>query len=510
MNENFWAKLYGEDRSDVLHTFLILPDGNVILAGWTNANINQNEDIILVRINEAGTILWQYSYFGDNLDYAQVISPSLDNNIIVGCHTRSFGAGSSDILLLKVDTDGNIIWQKTYGTYDDNAIASVIPTSDGGFLVGGWSYLGGGRSHDATVFKTDADGNVIWAKHYGTKNYEGIKDMIQTSDGNFIFLGVAYSEESNDDIWLVKIDPEGNIIWQKSFGGLENENPSSILRHNGLYYIFATTNSFSDNASRDFMVMVVDENGDLQWALYYPDDYETTVINANIFKENKFLITGSAIPKSKWNSDMLISIIDENGQFEKGMLFGGNESELGHCIRQFQDNWILAGGYSYSFSNGNSDIILLRTDETLNLPDGELKTMDYELSVEPQPINLITVVTNATIDTTSLTVTDANLNKAEMNLVMRNLNVISSADFVQKESFLQLFLNPNDNLTIKFNNSLNQSVTLVIKNILGEDVERISIEPNVSQISIPTRKLGNGFYAIYIEELSLFVPFILY
>ncbi|MFN3269289.1 MAG: T9SS type A sorting domain-containing protein, partial [Candidatus Kapaibacteriota bacterium] len=92
----------------------------------------------------------------------------------------------------------------------------------------------------------------------------------------------------------------------------------------------------------------------------------------------------------------------------------------------------------------------------------------------------------------------------------RNLNVISSADFVQKESFLQLFLNPNDNLTIKFNNSLNQSVTLVIKNILGEDVERISIEPNVSQISIPTRKLGNGFYAIYIEELSLFVPFILY
>ncbi|ROL58470.1 hypothetical protein D9V84_01715 [Bacteroidetes/Chlorobi group bacterium Naka2016] len=510
MNENFWAKLYGEDKSDVLHTFLILQDGNVILAGWTNANINQNEDIILVRINEAGTILWQYSYFGDNLDYAQVISPTLDNNIIVGCHTGSFGAGSSDILLLKVDTDGNIIWQKTYGTYDDNAIASVIPTSDGGFLVGGWSYLGGGRSHDATVFKTDADGNLIWARHYGTKNYEGIKDMIQTSDGNFIFLSVAYSEESNDDIWLVKIDPEGNIIWQKSFGGLENENPSTILRHNGLYYIFATTNSFSDNASRDFMVMVVDENGDLQWALYYPDDYETTVINANIFKENKFLITGSAIPKSKWNSDILISIIDENGQFEKGMLFGGNESELGYCIKQFKDNWILAGGYSYSFSNGNSDIILLRTDETLNLPDGELKTIDYELSGEPQQINLIIVVTNATIDTTSLTVTDANLNKAEMNLVMRNLNVISSTDFVQKESFLQFFPNPNDNLTIKFNNSLNQSVTLVIKNVLGEDIERIIIEPNVGQISIPTRKLGNGFYAIYIEELSLFVPFILY
>lgn len=111
-NFNNWAKLYEEPRSDVLHYLLPLFNGDMILAGWTNAEVTLGENILIIRINQWGDILWQYSLGGSELDYAQVLARCIDNNIIVGGHTRSFGIGSTDIVLLKIDQDGHIIWQK--------------------------------------------------------------------------------------------------------------------------------------------------------------------------------------------------------------------------------------------------------------------------------------------------------------------------------------------------------------------------------------------------------------
>ncbi|MFN3781261.1 MAG: hypothetical protein ACK4SO_03690, partial [Candidatus Kapaibacteriota bacterium] len=314
-NLNNWAKLYEEPRSDVLHCLLPLPNGDMILGGWTNADVAFGENILLIRINQDANILWQYSYGGSELDYAQVLARCIDNNIIVGGHTRSFGAGSTDIVLLKVDQNGNILWQKAYGTYDDNAIASLMPTDDGGFIAGGWSYLGAGRSHDAVIFKTDSDGNIIWQKHYGTENYEGIKDIIKSNDGNYIFLGLTSSEQTQFDILIAKIDSNGNIIWKKSIAGPRYENPISIVNNNGSYYIVGSSDSFSSDSSKDIFLIALDNDGNFLWGLNYPDDFETYLVSSCKLEPNKIVTIGSALPKNSQINDMLVAIFDFEGEY---------------------------------------------------------------------------------------------------------------------------------------------------------------------------------------------------
>ncbi len=508
-NYNNWAKLYEEPRSDVLHYLLPLPDGDMILGGWTNADVTFGENILLMRINQNGDILWQSSIGGSELDYAQVLARCIDYNIIVGGHTRSFGAGSTDIFLLKVDQNGNIIWQKAYGTFDDNAIATLIPTDDGGFIVGGWSYLGAGKSHDALIFKTDSKGNIIWQKHYGTENYEGIRDIIKSTDGNYIFVGLTSSEQTQFDILVAKIDTNGNIIWKKSIAGPRYENPVNIVNNNGTYLIIGTSDSFSPDSSKDIFVIAMDNDGNFLWGLNYPDNFETSLISSCKLEPNKILTIGNAHPKTSWISDMLVAIFNYDGEFINGKLFGGIDNELGYAITPYRINSILAGGYSYSFSNGNSDILLISTDESLSLPPGEVQTRDFILTSKPFNIHPNIKNPDITVDTSSiLIISEVEFTTSNPNLTSRNLNFISSVETCEKSRKITVRTTSNG-IYIDLSSELPPRATIKISNLLGQEILNVSFT-NQRHICVSTSNFNPGIYFIYIDEYNFGIPFLVY
>lgn len=509
VNNLHWAKLYEEPRSDVLHCLLPLSNNDILFAGWTNADSSLGENLLLVRLNQNGDIIWQYSYGGPELDYAQVISNCSDNNILVGGHTHSFGAGSTDILLLKFDLEGNILWQKAYGTYDDNAIASLLPTDDGGFLVGGWSYLGAGKSHDAVAFKTDSEGNVIWQKHYGSVNYEGIKDIIKTKDGNYIFLGLTSSELSQFDILVVKIDANGNIIWKKTISGPRNENPVNIIDNDDKYLIIGTSDSFASDDSKDIFIIALDDDGNFLWGLNYPDNFETTLVSASKFGTNKILAIGNSHPKNIWQSDMLVAIFNLDGEFINGKLYGGTDNELGFALTPFETNSFLAGGYSYSFSNGNSDVLLISTDEALLLPPGEVLMNDFTLSGNPINIYPTIQIAEISTDTNSiLTVSNVDFTKTNPNLISRNLNVVSSVDIFDERKKIT-YQTTQNYIIINLPLGSPTNVTIKILNILGQEISSSSFT-NSQQICLSTKNFKPGFYYALLKEHNLGIPIIVY
>lgn len=507
-NEKHWAKLYEEPKSDVLHHLLPLNNGDLIIAGWTNAEVSKGENLLLMKISEAGEIIWQYSYGEADLDYAQILTLSSDNQIVVGGNTRSFGVGSTEILLLKISPEGQILWQKAYGTYDDNSITSIVAAGDGGFIVGGWSYLGRERRHDAVVFKTDSEGNILWSRHYGTENYEGVRDIVKIDDGNFIFVGLTSTDSTQYDIWLVKINQYGEIIWQKSFVGIGNESPINIHNFNGNYLIVGTSDSFGDG-TKDIIMLAINENGDLVWAYNYPDSFETYITNSAKFKQNKILTVGSASKKNPWNNEFLLAIFNTDGELENGKLFGGTQDELGYAVADL-DGSIVAGGYSYSFSNGNSDIILIKTNDEFYLPDGLLKPNEYSLSGNPVNINLQEVTTTATIDTTSLVTTNTNFQVSNPNLVMRNLNTISSTEIFEDENNFTIVFGNNQNIIIRPCNQLSKICTIEILNILGQCIQTIELNSNIQDINIPINTLPIGFYILRIVGSNKAIPFTKY
>jgi hypothetical protein len=186
-------------------------DGGYIVAGWT-WSFDVVGDIFLIKTDANGNVQWAKTYGGTNDEEAYSIQQTSDGGYIVAGYTYSFGAGYYDIFLIKTDASGNIIWAKTYGGTSRDEAYSVQQTSDGGYIVAGWTTSFGADLKDIFLIKTDANGNIQWAKTYGGTSRDEAYSVQQTSDGGYIVAGGTSSfGAGGDNFFLIKTDANGNI-----------------------------------------------------------------------------------------------------------------------------------------------------------------------------------------------------------------------------------------------------------------------------------------------------------
>ena len=195
-------------------------DGGYIVAVDTTAFGSGLTDLWVLKLDSVGNIQWQKTYGGISWDDAEYIQQTDDNGYIVCGDTFPFGAGDEDLWILKLDSSGNVQWQKTYGGIGKEGEARFIQqTSDGGYIVadGTMSYGAGGK--DLWVLKLDSSGNIEWQKTYGGIGEEGEEglSMQQTTDGGYIVANHTSSFGAGlADLWVLKLDSDGNIQWQKT------------------------------------------------------------------------------------------------------------------------------------------------------------------------------------------------------------------------------------------------------------------------------------------------------
>src|SRR5262249_9932328 len=153
-----------------------------------------------------------------------------DSGYIVVAHTCEFGAGGNDIWILKLDADGSIQWQKTYGGAASEGSSTIQRTSDGGYIVAGSTSSFGAGGDDAWLLKLDATGTVTWQKTYGGPGDESFSYIEQTNDGGYIASGYTTSFGLTGlDLWVLKLDASGNIIWQRSYdSGAPEDNARAV------------------------------------------------------------------------------------------------------------------------------------------------------------------------------------------------------------------------------------------------------------------------------------------
>ena len=168
--------------------------------------------LIFLVLPLANAQQWAITYGGSDWDEALLIQETDDGGYIVAGYTYSFGAGNEDIWVLKLDEDGNVEWQKTYGGSDEDWAHSIQQTSDGGYIVAGYTYSFGAGEGDFWVLKLDENGNVEWQKTYGGSDYDRAKSIQQTDDGGYIVAGSTYSFGAGYyDFWVLKLDENGEI-----------------------------------------------------------------------------------------------------------------------------------------------------------------------------------------------------------------------------------------------------------------------------------------------------------
>ncbi len=515
----FWAKLIESPLSEVIHSVLLFPNQDFLLVGWTNNISNETENLLLIYCDKNGNIIWQKSLGGALLEVGLTAVPTSDGNILIGATASSFGQGSSDIWLIKITPNGNILWQRTYGGYDDESITQLVETNDKGFIIAGWTYSFGNGSHDALLYKIDSLGNLQWAKCYGSKNSEDIRCFTKSKSGNIIVAGITNDSIYQTVMWSALIDTSGNLLKQVKYYDMEllqKANnftsaitgyvyPTDIFPFDNNYLITGVTLSYFNSGKAPFLIVIDDSLGIVSATTFDVNCYvsHSTIDNENIY------ITGFSNITNTNNSDLLLGSIGISDFTFKGVLLGGNEGDSGYFPTTFDDSTLLVAGYSYSFSNGNSDILLLKISKEFSLPAGEVKVNERFQNIPPFSItNRITVepldFKTKTADLIA-SYSDANVNN--INMKTRDLNGITSVNLFN--TFEPLIASSPEQITIILPDDFSIS-DISIQNILGQEIFKIPKDKLLGRRSITFSITGfpSGIYFIVSNSFRSVFPFV--
>jgi len=308
-----FVKTYGGTNDDKAYSVKQTYDGGYIVAGSTASFGAGSSDIFLIKTDANGNIQWAKTYRGTYRDSAFSVQQTSDGGYIVAGETSSFGAGYPDAFLIKTDADGNIIWAKTYGGTSTDGATSVQQTSDGGYIVAAEILSFGAGSWDIFLIKTDAYGNVQWAKTYGGTGADIPISVQQTSDGGYIVAGFTDSFGAGErDIFLIKTDANGNIIWAKTYGGTYWDYAFSVQQtSDGGYIVASSTLSFG--TSNDFFLIKTDANGNIIWAKTYRRTGWDEVYSVQQTSDGGYILVGLTYSFGAGSEDIFLIKTDANG-----------------------------------------------------------------------------------------------------------------------------------------------------------------------------------------------------
>ncbi len=257
-----WNQTYSIPGANSAGSVVQTSDGGYALAGGTTSSDGTEVDAWLAKTDDNGNMQWNktYSEPGDNEMY--VLVQTSDGGYVLSGYASSFGAGDKDFWLMKVDFSGNAQWNQTYGGSGHDIVTSLVQTGDGGYALVGYSNSSGSGGDDFLLVKTDSSGKLLWNKTYGGSNVDTALSGIQTSDGGYALAGVTNSSGTEFvKAWLVKTDSSGNIQWNQTYGGSGENVASSVVQTADAGYAFTGYTNSSGAGGDDFWLVKTDGNG---------------------------------------------------------------------------------------------------------------------------------------------------------------------------------------------------------------------------------------------------------
>jgi hypothetical protein len=312
--DTLWTRTYGDTNADRGYSVQQTSDGGYIIAGATcsfGAGTPDYPNVYLIKTNASSDTLWTGTYGGTSWDEAYSVQQTADTGYIIAGYTGSFGAGITDVYLIKTNAAGDTLWIRTYGGWGSDEGYSVQQTSDGGYVVAGGTYSFGAGNGDVYLVKTNAAGDTLWTRTYGGTYNDCGRSVQQTADGGYVIAGVTMSVGAGGDVYLIKTDASGDTLWTRIYGGADDEYGCSVKQTpDGGYIITGSTLSFGAGGG-DVYLIKTNASGDTLWTSTY----------------------------------------------------GGTSWDEAYSVQQTSDGGYVIAGCTASFGAGNFDVYLIKTDE---------------------------------------------------------------------------------------------------------------------------------------------------
>jgi len=260
-----WNKTYGGSGNEEAHSVVQTSDGGFAILGTTSSFGSGIYDFWLVKINSSGNLLWSRTYGGTSVDDGWAIIELANGELALSGWTSSYGDGSGDFYLVKTDENGNPLWNRTYGGSQLDVLSCIREVSDGGFVLAGYTYSYGAGGSDFWLVKTDSNGNQLWNRTCGGMSEDYCFSVVQTNDGGFAALGSTSSFGAGVyDFWLVKLNEAGSVLWNKTYGGLGYDEGWAIMQTpEGDLGLVGWTESFGSGKS-DCWLITTDAQGNVK------------------------------------------------------------------------------------------------------------------------------------------------------------------------------------------------------------------------------------------------------
>ena len=254
-----WENIFKGKGSSAGWSVQVANDGGYIIAGYTKASVAEGgNNVYLVKTDPRGELEWEKYFGGTFYDRGHSVQVTSDGGYIIAGETESFGAGKSDVYLIKTNSNGELEWDKTFGGPENDAGWWVQVTSDGGYIIAGLTDSYGVGGSDVYLVKTDSKGDLMWEKAFGRAGYDRGYCVQVTDDGGYVISGLVTASNVSVayDVYLVKTDSNGDLEWDKTFGGPDHDSGWCVqVTSDGGYILTGTTSRYYSTRKEDIFLI---------------------------------------------------------------------------------------------------------------------------------------------------------------------------------------------------------------------------------------------------------------
>jgi len=365
-----WDRIYGGANEDYGYSVQQTSDSGYIITGETTSFGHPPfTDVYLIKTNSYGYPLWTKTYGGTNWDGGRSVQQTSDGGYIIAGYTYSFGPGTPDysnVYLIKTNASGDTLWTKTYGGIYTDSGCSVQQTSDKGYIIAGFTNSFGAGNYDVYLIKTNASGVTLWTRTYGGTGDDKGYSVQQTPDGGYIIAGYTNSlGAGNYDVYLIKTNISGDTLWTRTYGGMYDDEGYSVQQiwdaAYGGYIVAGYTYSFGPGTPDYSNVYLVKTNdlGDTIWTRIYGGMYDDEGYSVQQTTDGGYIIAGS---NSNDNGDVYLIKTNAFGDTLWTRSIGYYNLmafDEGYSVQQTSDSgYIIVGSTVYS----SEDVYLIKTD----------------------------------------------------------------------------------------------------------------------------------------------------
>lgn len=360
----FFEKTFGYANYDECYDIIELRSGDLLAVGYSGSGGFGEADFLVHKLGPDGETLWTRFYGGSQFDQCYSAQEDAAGNLYLGGYTNSWGLGYTDYHVLKLNPDGDQFWSRTFGGLSLERAYSMIWTSEDELLLSGSFQEGPYTNSEIGVLRINAEGEELWQAHFGGSANKVIQSSCPTSDGRVVLSGWT-DAGGNDNVLLVKMDTLGVVLWEKTLGtqGVERCHDITLCDDGGF---LLTGYQFIDfDKNRDIYLIKTDSDGNQLWDYVFGGNLNEEAWAVEQDPYGDFFVAGFSESFSSGGNDAFLLKVSAAGQGLGYKSFGGVSHDYSRTMCLAGNGDILLGGYSYSSGAGVSDFFIVRTDTSL-------------------------------------------------------------------------------------------------------------------------------------------------